>query len=99
MGGCSMASSAVAARRSNSLAVTYNAGVSASLATAASSAASSVTTASFTTALSDGAAPTVTDNSPTAAPTVATVVGSAPAGAGLSFLSMAAVAIAVKQLL
>jgi len=115
--GCSMASSAVAARRSNSLAVTYIAGVSASLATAASSAASSVTAASFTTALSDVqqlvtsysgitvptvssvAVPTVTDNSPTAAPTVATVVGSAPAGAGLSFLSMAAVAIAVKQLL
>jgi len=52
--------------------------------------------------VSDVATPTVTDNStpaPTAAPTTDTVVGSAPAGAGLSFLSMAAVAIAVKQLL
>jgi len=49
-------------------------------------------------------APTITvaaavvTQEPTAAPT-ATVVDSAPAGAGLSFLSMAAVAIAVKQLL
>jgi len=116
--GCSMESSAVTARRTSySLAVTYEAGVSATLATAASSAANSVTQDSFTDALttvqstvseysslsvptvSNVADPTVTNNSPTAAPTVETVVGSAPAGAGLSFLSMAAVAIAVKQLL
>merc|ERR1711937_187924 len=106
--GCSMDSTAAAARRSNSLAVTYTAGVSASLEASAASAANSITSASFTAELnmvqstvtaygslavptvSDVATPTVTDNStpaPTAAPTTDTVVGSAPAGAGLSFLS------------
>merc|ERR1711988_783282 len=38
-------------------------------------------------------------SAPTAAPTAATVVDSAPASAGLSLVSMAALALAVKQLL
>jgi len=42
---------------------------------------------------------TVTTSAPTAAPTSTTVVGSAPASAGLSFVSIAALALAVKQLL
>merc|ERR1711998_238361 len=116
--GCSVSTTAAAARRSNSLAVTYTAGVSATKASSASSAASAITTDSFTasltsvqstvTSLSSVSVPTVAavadatvtdNNAPTAAPTSTTVVNSAPAGAGLSFLSMAAVAIAVKQLL
>merc|ERR1711988_100010 len=44
------------------------------------------------------AAATITQ-APTAAPTAATVVDSAPASAGLSLVSMAALALAVKQLL
>merc|ERR1711988_152032 len=44
------------------------------------------------------AAATIT-SAPTAAPTAATVVDSAPASAGLSLVSMAALALAVKQLL
>jgi len=116
--GCSVSTTAAAARRSNSLAVTYTAGVSATKASSASSAAGAITTDSFTasltsvkstvTSLSSVSVPTVSavadatvtdNNAPTAAPTSTTVVNSAPAGAGLSFLSMAAVAIAVKQLL
>merc|ERR1712100_316599 len=116
--GCSVSTTAAAARRSNSLAVTYTAGVSATKASTASSLANDITSDSFTasltsvkstvTSLSSVSVPTVSEvgdvtvtdnNAPTAAPTSATVVNSAPAGAGLSFLSMAAVAIAVKQLL
>lgn len=117
--GCSMDSTAVSGRRNSyTLAVTYSAGVSATLASAASTKAGEITTTSFTasltsvkstvTAYSSLSVPTVSvvadatvtdNNAPTAAPTSTTVVNSAPAGAGLSFLSMAAVAIAVKQLL
>merc|ERR1711871_1780694 len=49
--GCSVSSIAAAARRSNSLAVTYTAGVSAAKTSSASSAASAITTASFTASL------------------------------------------------
>jgi hypothetical protein len=120
LSGCSVDSTAVSSvrRSSYTLAVTYSAGVSASMATSVAATAKYLDSSQFTDALTtvqstvssystlkvpsvdDVASPTVTDNNtPTAAPTVATVVNSAPAGAGLSFLSMAAVAIAVKQLL
>merc|ERR1711918_80418 len=70
--GCSVSTTAAAARRSNSLAVTYTAGVSAAGASSASSAASAITTASFTASLTSVQS-TVTSLSSVSVPTVSDV--------------------------
>jgi len=70
--GCTMTSSAEAARRSNSLKITYVAGVSQELTATATTNANSVTQASFTTALTDVQS-TVTAYSGVSVPTVSNV--------------------------
>merc|ERR1711871_1816027 len=98
--GCSVSSSAAAARRSNSLAVTYTAGVSAAKTSSASSAASAITTASFTasltsvqstvTSLSSVSVPTV---SAVAAPTVTDNTGGSTSGASSTTVSILALGV------
>lgn len=70
--GCSVSSSAAAARRSNSLAVTYTAGVSAAQASSAASNANAITTTSFTSSLTTVQS-TVTSLSSVTVPTVSAV--------------------------
>lgn len=70
--GCSVSSSAAAARRSNSLAVTYTAGVSAAQASSAASNANAITTTSFTSSLTTVQS-TVTSFSSLTVPTVSAV--------------------------
>merc|ERR1711937_852596 len=98
--GCSVSSSAAAARRSNSLAVTYTAGVSAAQASSAASNANTITTASFTsqltsvqstvTSLSGVTVPTV---SAVAAPTVTDNTGGSTSGASSTTVSILALGV------